>query len=86
MTTKEQILTPKNPQTHPMRQQTTHPQSCSISNYTVLIEQDEDGLYVAKVPDIPGCYSQGKSVEKAIKRVKEAIQVCIEAEKLSYNF
>jgi len=46
--------------------------------YTVLIEQDEDGWYVAKVPDIPGCATQGKTVEEAINRVKEAIQVCIE--------
>ena len=32
-------------------------------NYTVLIEQDEDGIYIAKVPDISGCYTQGKTVE-----------------------
>ena len=51
-------------------------------NYTVLIEQDEDGIYIAKVPDIPGCYTQGKNVEQAIERVKEAIQVCLEAEEL----
>ncbi|HEY3361036.1 MAG TPA: type II toxin-antitoxin system HicB family antitoxin [Methanosarcina sp.] len=51
-------------------------------NYTVLIEQDEDGVYIAKVPDIPGCYTQGKNVEQAIERVKEAIQVCLEAEEL----
>jgi len=46
-------------------------------NYTVLIEQDEDGIYIAKVPDIPGCYKQGKNVEQAMERVKEAIQVCL---------
>ena len=51
-----------------------------ISNYTVLIEQDEDGLYVVKVPDISGCYSQGKTVEQALQRVKEAIEVCLEAD------
>ncbi|WP_440954518.1 type II toxin-antitoxin system HicB family antitoxin [Methanosarcina sp. Mfa9] len=51
-------------------------------NYTVLIEQDEDGMYIATVPDIPGCYTQGKSVELAMERIKEAIQVCIEAEEL----
>jgi len=51
-------------------------------NYTVLIEQDEDGIYIAKVPDILGCYTQGKNVEQAIERVKEAIQVCLEAEEL----
>lgn len=49
-------------------------------NYTVLIEQDEDGIYIAKVPDIPGCYTQGKTVEQAIERIREAIQVCLEAE------
>jgi hypothetical protein len=32
-------------------------------NYTVLIEQDEDGIYIAKVPDIPGCYTEGKTIE-----------------------
>ncbi|MDD4877978.1 MAG: type II toxin-antitoxin system HicB family antitoxin [Candidatus Nanoarchaeia archaeon] len=55
------------------------------SNYTVIIERDEDGIYVAKVPDIPGCYSQGKTVEEAVKRVKEAIQVCLEAEDMLYE-
>ncbi len=47
-------------------------------NLTVLIEQDETGLYIAKVPDIPGCHTQGNTVEQAMERVKEAIQVCIE--------
>ncbi len=46
-------------------------------NFTVLIEQDEDGMYIAKVPDIPGCYTQGKTVEQAMERIKEAIQVCL---------
>ena len=48
-----------------------------IRNFTVLIEQDEDGIYVATVPDIPGCYTQGKTVQQAMERVKEAIQVCL---------
>ena len=52
-----------------------------IRNFTVLIEQDEDGIYVAKVPDIDGCYTQGKTIEQAMERVKEAIQVCLEADK-----
>ena len=50
-----------------------------IKNYTVVIEQDEDGWYVAKVPDIQGCATQGKTVAEVLERVKEAIQVCIEA-------
>ena len=51
-----------------------------VLNFTVLIEQDEDGIYVAKVPDIIGCYTQGKTVEQAMERIKEAIQVCIESD------
>ncbi|MDQ1276573.1 MAG: hypothetical protein QG610_2151 [Euryarchaeota archaeon] len=42
-------------------------------NYAVLIEQDEDGTYIAKVPEIPGCYIQGKKVEQAMERIREAI-------------
>lgn len=51
-----------------------------VLNFTVLIEQDEDGIYLAKVPDIIGCYTQGKTVEQAMERIKEAIQVCLEAD------
>ena len=51
-----------------------------VLNFTVLIEQDEDGIYIAKVPDIIGCYTQGKTVEQAMERIKEAIQVCLEAD------
>jgi predicted RNase H-like HicB family nuclease len=53
-----------------------------ILSYTVLIEQDEDGVFIAKVPDIPGCYTQGKNVEQVMERIKEAIRVCLEAEEL----
>ncbi len=49
-------------------------------SYVVVIEQDEDGIYVAKVPDISGCYTQGKTVEEVMTRIKEAIQVCLEAD------
>jgi len=49
--------------------------------FTVLIEKDEEGMFIAKVPDIKGCYTQGKTVQEALERVKEAIQVCVEAER-----
>lgn len=48
--------------------------------FMVIIEQDEEGIYVAKVPSIPGCYTQGKTVEEAMERIKEAIQVCLESD------
>ncbi len=41
--------------------------------YRVLIDQDEDGVYVAEVPALPGCISQGKSRSEAISNIKEAI-------------
>jgi predicted RNase H-like HicB family nuclease len=49
-------------------------------DFTVLIEQDEEGIYIAKVPQIQGCYTQGKSIEEVLKRIKEAIEVCLEGD------
>jgi predicted RNase H-like HicB family nuclease len=49
--------------------------------FTVLIEQDEDGWFVANVPDIQGCATRGRTVAEALERIKEAIKACIEAEK-----
>ncbi len=41
--------------------------------YRVSIEQDEDGAFIASVPDLPGCISDGKSRKEALKNVKDAI-------------
>lgn len=49
--------------------------------FTVVVEQDEDGLYVASVPALAGCYSQGASYEEALENVKDAIRLHIEARK-----
>ncbi len=47
--------------------------------YRVLIEQDEDGVYVAEAPTLPGCISQGETREEAIENVREAIAVYLES-------
>ena len=47
--------------------------------YRVLIEQDEDGIYVAEVPSLPGCVSQGTSRDEAITNIKEAIAGYLES-------
>lgn len=44
----------------------------------ILIEQDEDGLYVAECPALAGCYSQGATVDEALANVREVIAMCIE--------
>lgn len=54
-------------------------------NFDVLIEQDEDGIYVARVPEIDGCYTQGKTLQEVLERIKEAIEVCLEADKEEVN-
>ncbi len=47
--------------------------------YRVLIEEDEDGNFVAEVPALPGCISQGKTRKEAIENIKEAISAYIES-------
>ena len=44
----------------------------------VVIEKDESGYYVAEVPALPGCLSQGKTVQEARSNIREAIQLCLE--------
>ena len=47
--------------------------------FRVLIEQDEDGMFVAEVPSLPGCISQGRTREDAIRNAQEAIVAYLES-------
>lgn len=47
--------------------------------YRVLIEQDEDGFFVAEVPSLPGCISQGQTRAEATDNIKEAIALYLES-------
>lgn len=49
--------------------------------FTVVIERDEDGMYVASVPALQGCYTQGTTYEEALENVKDAIRLHLEARK-----
>jgi len=44
----------------------------------VVIEKDESGYYVAEVPALPGCLSQGKTYEEALANIKEAVEGWLE--------
>ncbi len=46
--------------------------------YTVLIEKDEDGYFVVEVVELPGCFSQAKSIDELMERMKEAISLYLE--------
>ncbi|MCH7520836.1 MAG: type II toxin-antitoxin system HicB family antitoxin [Candidatus Marinimicrobia bacterium] len=47
--------------------------------YRVLIEQDEDGMFIIEVPALPGCISQGKTRGKALQNIQEAIAAYLES-------
>ncbi len=48
--------------------------------FSVIIEQDRDGYYVASVPSLRGCHTQAKSLDELSVRIKEAIELCLEVE------
>jgi predicted RNase H-like HicB family nuclease len=45
--------------------------------FTITITRDEDGMFIAECPSIPGCVSQGKTEEEAQINVREAIKECL---------
>lgn len=46
-------------------------------NFSVIIERDNAGYYVATVPALHGCHTQAKSLDKLMERVKEVIELCL---------
>jgi predicted RNase H-like HicB family nuclease len=50
------------------------------TEFYVFIERDEDGYYVGEVPQLKGCYSQGKSLDELMANMQEVIQLCLEDE------
>lgn len=51
-----------------------------VRTFHVLIEQDEDGGYIGKVPELQGCLSQGDTLDDLMRNIKEAIELCLEVE------
>ncbi|MBK6751840.1 MAG: type II toxin-antitoxin system HicB family antitoxin [Pyrinomonadaceae bacterium] len=51
-------------------------------DFNILIEEDEDGMLVASVPELHGCHTQARSLDELMVRIKEAIELCLEVEKL----
>jgi len=49
-----------------------------LQRFKVIIEQGEDGYFVASVPALPGCYTQAKTLPELKKRIREAILLCLE--------
>lgn len=51
-----------------------------VRQFDVLIERDEEGLYVASVPQLPGCHTDGTSLDELMVEIREAIELCLEVE------
>jgi len=49
-----------------------------VHEYDVIIEQDENKVYVAHVPELPGCHTEGDTIEEVLANIKEAIDLYVE--------
>ncbi len=49
-----------------------------MREFTVIIEQDEDGIYVASVPELQGCHTQAETLDELNVHIKEAIELYLE--------
>jgi antitoxin HicB len=47
-------------------------------DFKVFLEPDEDGGYVVSCPSLPGCYSEGETIEDALANIREAIELCLD--------
>ena len=54
--------------------------------FSVVIERDAAGYYVASVPSLPGCHTQAKSLDKVMDRIREAIDLCLEVRQEKGSF
>ena len=48
--------------------------------FDVVIERDEEGFYVASVPELYGCHTQAQSLDVLMERIREAIELCLEVQ------
>lgn len=49
-----------------------------MKKITILIEKDQDGYFIASAPELPGCYTQVKSLNQLIQRMEEALDLYLE--------
>ena len=49
-----------------------------VLDFKVMLEPEPDGGYVVTCPTLPGCYSQGDTLDEALENIREAIDLCLE--------
>jgi predicted RNase H-like HicB family nuclease len=53
----------------------------TVREFNVILERDSEGYYMASVPELPGCHTQARSLDKLMVRIREAIELCLEVER-----
>ena len=48
--------------------------------FSVIVERDEDGLFIGSIPELPGCNTQAKTIDALMDRIKEAAELYLEVE------
>ena len=56
-----------------------------VSHVPVVIEQDEDDVFIVSAPTLRGCHSYGKTLEEAIENITEATALCLQDEAVNYS-
>lgn len=59
--------------------------SKKIYHFPVIIEKDESGYYIGKIPSLRSCYTQAKSLPELYKRLEEVVALCLEVEKKDFG-
>lgn len=52
--------------------------SVTPQEFYVIVERDEDGLFVGEVPQLKACYSQGETIDELMSNIKEVVELCLE--------
>ena len=56
-----------------------------IYHFPIVIEQDEDSIFIISCPILKGCHSYGNTIDEAIDNIKEAIELCLEDEEVPFK-
>ena len=54
------------------------PQKAKNRQLPVIVNRGEDGFYIVQCPALPGCFTQGRTLDEALKNIKEVIELCLE--------
>ncbi len=51
-----------------------------MTDFNVIVEKGEDGYFISEVVELPGCHTQGRTLDELMERTREAIELCLETE------